>query len=145
MNFTNNFLLYNRYVYTKNINKEHSNNLSMYNIYFLKKERTYTKLKYSRVPQFDTASGAVATLLAAFYGFLVTEKFGFEMIDSGDFYMILMYVIFLVLALRVFYKTLNTSGNFNNLISFKNVLTFYWTIFSLLTSNFKFLLKKYLI
>jgi len=116
----------------------------MYNIYFLKKERIYTKLKYSRVPQFDTASGAVATLLAALYGFLVTEKFGFEMIDSGDFYMILMYVIFLVLALRVIYKTLNTSNSLTSLLSFHNLTTFYWTLFTLTTNNVKFFLKKYL-
>lgn len=125
MNFSNNFLLFNKYVYKRNLNKEISNNLDMYNIYFLKKERIYTKLKYSRVPQFDTASGAVATLLAALYGFLVTEKFGFEMIDSGDFYMILMYVIFLVLALRVIYKTLNTSNSLTSLLSFSNLTTFY--------------------
>jgi len=69
-----------------NINKNfHStgktgNNLgsfnSLFNLYMLKKERIYTKLKYSRVPQFDMASGAIASLVAALIGFLITEKFG---------------------------------------------------------------------
>jgi hypothetical protein len=65
-----------------------------YTIYFLRKESFYTKLKYSRVPQFDTASGAVASLLSGFYGFLVCEKFGFELLDSGDFLFIVMYLVF---------------------------------------------------
>jgi len=36
----------------------------------------YTKLKYSRVPQYDIVSGGSAALLAGFLGFLISEKFG---------------------------------------------------------------------
>jgi len=70
----------------------------------LKKEKRYTKLKYSRVPQVDFVSGGVASLLAGLLGFLVTEKVGFELIDSGDFYILLTYVIIVINNIRVFYK-----------------------------------------
>lgn len=56
-----------------------------FNIYFIRKEHYYTKLKYSRVPQFDTSSGAAASFMSGFYGYLICEKCGFELIDSGDF------------------------------------------------------------
>ena len=46
------------------------------NINFLRKERLYTKLKYSRSPAYDIVSGGAAALLAGFLGFLVSEKFG---------------------------------------------------------------------
>ena len=70
------------------------------NIIFLIKERTYTKLKYSRAPQADIVSGGVAALFAAFLGYLISEKFGFELIDSGDFYILVMYLVLLVSSLR---------------------------------------------
>ena len=87
-----------------------SNYISYNNYYFIKKEKIYTKLKYSRVPQFDTSSGAIASLLAALLGFLITERFGFELIDSGDFYTIIMYLIFVIIIFNnlndFFYKRL---------------------------------------
>ena len=64
-----------------------------YRIFFSKKEPFYTKLKYSRVPQFDTSSGAAASFISAFYGFLVCERFGFELLDSGDFLFLVVYVV----------------------------------------------------
>lgn len=73
--------------------------------FIFKKEKIYTKLKYSRVPQVDYVSGGVASLLAGLLGFLVTEKFGFELIDSLDFYILLYYIIILLLITRIFYKT----------------------------------------
>lgn len=63
-------------------------------IFFLKKEFLYTKLKYSRCPASDAVSGGFAALLAGFVGFLISEKFGIELVDSGDFYVALMYAIF---------------------------------------------------
>lgn len=71
---------------------------------FIRKESFYTKLKYSRVPQFDTSSGAVASLLSGFYGFLVCEKFGFELIDSADFLFMLVYLLALLSVLSCFLK-----------------------------------------
>lgn len=63
-------------------------------INFLRKEFTYTKLKYSRSPQYDAVSGGFAALLAGFIGFLISEKFGIELVDSGDFFIGFMYALF---------------------------------------------------
>ena len=64
----------------------------------------YTKLKYSRVPQYDIVSGGVAALFSGFLGFLICEKFGFELVDSGDFYVLFMYLVFISFAVRPFLK-----------------------------------------
>lgn len=64
-------------------------------INFLRKECVYTKLKYSRSPQYDAVSGGLAVLFAAFVGFLISEKFGIELVDSGDFFIGFMYLVFL--------------------------------------------------
>lgn len=82
-----------------------SNNLwSLFDINFLRKERIYTKLKYSRVPQYDIVSGGAAALFAGFLGFLICEKFGFELVDSGDFYFLFMYLVFLFFFADSFLK-----------------------------------------
>lgn len=76
-------------------------------VYFLfKKEYKYTKLKYSRVPQADYVSGGVASLIAGLLGFLITEKVGFELIDSGDLFFLVMYVSLSLNTLRMIFKTL---------------------------------------
>ena len=80
-------------------------------LYFLKKEVFYTKLKYSRVPQFDTSSGASASFLSGFYGFLVCEKFGFELIDSGDFFFLVIYIILYVWIIIIFTQIFNHNSN----------------------------------
>ena len=82
-----------------------------FNIYFIKKELFYTKLKYSRVPQFDTASGAVGSFLSGLYGFMVCEKFGFELIDSGDFIFLTIYLLLLGLTASKFITFLNTPNS----------------------------------
>ena len=74
---------------------------NLFNINFLKKEKMYTKLKYSRTPQYDIVSGGAAALLAGFLGFLITEKFGFELVDSADFYFLFMYLVFLFKRLPI--------------------------------------------
>ena len=94
-----------------------------YSIYFIKKEFIYTKLKYSRVPQYDVVSGGVAALFSGFLGFLVAEKFGFELLDSGDFYFLFMYIVFISLTIRLIFKIISNS-----------VLSYWWyspKIFSL--------------
>ena len=73
---------------------------NLFDINFLRKERLYTKLKYSRCPQYDIVSGGFAALFAGFIGFLISEKFGIELVDSGDFYIVLMYAVFAVMFLR---------------------------------------------
>lgn len=79
----------------------------LFTIYFLKKEVYYTKLKYSRVPQFDTSSGAVASFLSGMYGFLVCEKFGFELLDSGDFLFFVVYLVWASLVAVTYTQVLN--------------------------------------
>jgi hypothetical protein len=82
---------------------------SILNVNFLRKERLYTKLKYSRSPAYDIVSGGSAALLAAFLGFLISEKYGFELVDSGDFYYLFMYIVFLSFSIRPIVYTVNAS------------------------------------
>ena len=97
---------------------------SLFNIYFLKKEKIYTKLKYSRVPQYDMVSGGAAALFAGFLGFLICEKFGFELGDSGDFYYLFMYLVLTFFSLRVFLKITNATEVSHHPISFKWFLSY---------------------
>lgn len=108
-----------------------TNNLwNFFNIYFLKKEKIYTKLKYSRVPQYDIVSGGVAALFAGFLGFLICEKFGFELLDSGDFYFLFMYLVFFCFFIKLLIKLINFETNFYNVFSFKPFFLFYSIIFN---------------
>ena len=91
-----------------------------FEIYFLKKEKAYTKLKYSRVPQYDIVSGGSAALFAGFLGFLICEKFGFELIDSGDFYIALMYIVFSSFFLRLVLYIHNFEQVFTSFFFFQN-------------------------
>jgi hypothetical protein len=84
----------------------------MVNTHFLRKERLYTKLKYSRSPAYDIVSGGAAALLAGFLGFLVSEKYGFELVDSGDFYYLFMYLVFLSFSVRPLLTSLDAETNF---------------------------------
>lgn len=95
----------------------------LFDINFLKKEKIYTKLKYSRVPQYDIVSGGSAALLAGFLGFLICEKFGFELLDSGDFYFLFMYIVFLSFSFKLWTK----------LISFENIN---WNVFGFRWLNY---------
>ena len=79
------------------------------NTNFLRYERLYTKLKYSRSPAYDIVSGGAAALLAGFLGFLISEKFGFELVDSGDFYYLFIYIVFLVFMTRPLLNILNVN------------------------------------
>jgi hypothetical protein len=151
MSFTKNYICYNNLYFTtkynflsklfkksSNVNTKTFALFNIYSIFFLKKERIYTKLKYSRVPLFDTTSGAIASLLAALLGFLITEKFGFELIDSGDFYTIIMYSIFILLILRLAIRTLD-SAEFQtfSFVSINNFINFYVLLFKLIQQFMK--------
>jgi hypothetical protein len=98
---------------------------NLVNINFLRKERLYTKLKYSRSPAYDIVSGGAAALLAGFLGFLVSEKYGFELVDSGDFYYLFMYLVFLGFSIRPLLTTIDYNDSFRNIFSFKLFLNFY--------------------
>ena len=78
---------------------------------FLKKEFAFTKLKYSRCPQYDSVSGGFAALFAGFIGFLISEKFGIELVDSGDFFIAFMYGIFLGFIAHLFTRLISTDSN----------------------------------
>jgi hypothetical protein len=107
------------------------------NINFLRKERLYTKLKYSRSPAFDIVSGGAAALLAGFFGFLITEKFGYELADSGDFYYLFMYVVFLVFSIRPLLTVSDANKGFWDVFSPKRVLSFYVSLLQIVLKKFK--------
>jgi hypothetical protein len=98
---------------------------NLININFLRYERLYTKLKYSRSPAFDIVSGGAAAIFAGFLGFLISEKFGFELVDSGDFYYLFMYVVFASFLLKPFLYTVSTNESVLSAISYKNVINFF--------------------
>ena len=102
---------------------------TLFDINFLRKERIYTKLKYSRVPQYDIVSGGSAALFAGFLGFLICEKFGFELVDPGDFYFIFMYLVFLFFFMRLFLKITDANQSTWNPFSLKWLIFFYRNIF----------------
>lgn len=113
-----------------------SNLWSLFDINFLKKERIYTKLKYSRVPQYDIVSGGAAALFAGFLGFLISEKFGWELVDSGDFYFLFMYLVFIFFFCRLFLKIMSHDQYSWNILSLK------WLFFFI--KNVIFLLNKFI-
>jgi len=82
-------------------------NLFVFDINFLRKEKIYAKLKYSRSPQYDIVSGGIAAIFSGFLGFLICEKFGLELLDSGDFYTAFMYGVFIVFAVRPLVRVIN--------------------------------------
>jgi len=95
------------------------------NLNFLVKERLYTKLKYSRSPAYDIVSGGAAAILAGFLGFLISEKFGFELVDSGDFYYLFIYISFLAFILRPLLLIVYFKDGLFSAISPKNIYSFY--------------------
>ena len=111
--------------------------LSLININFLRKEKLYTKLKYSRSPAYDIVSGGAAALFAGFLGFLVSEKFGFELVDSGDFYFLTMYVVFLCFSLRPLLTATDANHSVWNVFSLNHTLKFYVSVVTLLFRSLK--------
>ena len=111
--------------------------LNLININFLRKEKLYTKLKYSRSPAYDIVSGGAAALLAGFLGFLVSEKFGFELVDSGDFYFLTMYIVFLCFSLRPLLTTTESTKSVWSSLSIYNIFLFYVEVISLLFRSIK--------
>tara|TARA_B110000977_G_scaffold194887_1_gene272319 strand:+ start:650 stop:1249 length:600 start_codon:yes stop_codon:yes gene_type:complete len=104
----------------------------LFNICFLRKEDIYTKLKYSRCPQYDMVSGGLAALFAAFLGFLICEKFGLELLDSGDFYIAFMYGVFGAFSLRPLFRSMSKSTSVYNVLSPKHLFNFLFIVFNLI-------------
>ena len=121
-----------------NTSSNHLNTtLNLININFLRKEKLYTKLKYSRSPAYDIVSGGAAALFAGFLGFLVSEKFGFELVDSGDFYFLTMYTVFLCFSIRPLLTVSEPTKSVWSVFSLFNVLNFYTDITSLVFRGIK--------
>jgi hypothetical protein len=98
----------------------------------LRKERLHTKLKYSRSPAYDMVSGGVAVLFAGLLGFLVSEKFGIELVDSGDFYYVWMYGVFLTFMIKPITLGIAYSRSFLYAVSPRQVIIFFTTTFNVI-------------
>ena len=122
----------------ENLTNKNTKLWSLFDVNFLKKEKIYTKLKYSRTPQYDIVSGGVAAIFSGFLGFLICEKFGFELLDSGDFYFLFMYAVFFFFLIRLFFKILDMEGKFWNVLSFKWAYVFYKILINLIYKKLKY-------
>lgn len=105
---------------------------TLFSIFFLRKEEIYTKLKYSRCPQYDMVSGGLAALFAAFLGFLICEKFGLELLDSGDFYIAFMYGVFATFSLRPLVRSMTKGVLAYNVVSPKHLFNYLFVLFNLI-------------
>lgn len=110
---------------------------------FLRKEKIYTKLKYSRCPQYDIISGGFAAIFAGFIGFLISEKFGIELVDSGDFYTALMYGIFSVFSLRPLLRTYSITHTPYAPYSWKYALLFWSDLVTLVLKSLISIFKSF--
>lgn len=109
---------------------------NLFDTNFLKREKLYTKLKYSRSPAYDIVSGGVAALFAGFLGFLISEKFGIELVDSGDFYIFFMYTTFLLFTWFPFRKFICVEETIWSFASPKFIFSYFHTILILILRLF---------
>jgi hypothetical protein len=115
---------------------------TIFDIHFLRKERLYTKLKYSRCPQYDIVSGGFAAILAGFIGFLISEKFGIELVDSADFYNALMYGVFAAFSLRPLLRVYSKDDTFYSPLSPKYLLLFTHDLVVMFLTSLRLYAKK---
>ena len=87
-------------------------------------------------------SGGIAALFSAFLGFLICEKFGLELLDSGDFYIAFMYAVFICFSVRPFLRILSTENCTYSIISLKFLLQFSLNIFMLFLNTLLFYWSK---
>jgi hypothetical protein len=116
----------------------YSSTTTTFDINFLRKEKLYTKLKYSRCPQYDIVSGGFAAILAGFIGFLISEKFGIELVDSGDFYFAFMYGVIGSFSLRPLVRIYSKDNTPYTPFSLKYVLIFSRDLTLLVFAEIKF-------
>jgi hypothetical protein len=69
-------------------------------------------------------SGGFAAIFAGFIGFLISEKFGIELVDSGDFYNAFMYGVFIVFSVRPLLRVYSEDNSKYNPLSLKPLLEF---------------------
>lgn len=101
------------------------NEFRSFNANFLRKEALYSKLRYSRTPSFDIVSGGSALLLTSFLGYLICDKTGFELIDSGDFMFLIVYLTAVLFALKTTLKLYTNTSRQWNIFNFRLWLRFY--------------------
>ena len=118
---------------------------TLYDVNFVRKEKIYTKLKYSRCPQYDIISGGFAAIFAGFIGFLISEKFGIELVDSGDFYVALMYGIFSVCSIRPLLRIYSLTSTPYAPYSLKYGVLFWRDFFNLALKGLRHTLSKFFI
>lgn len=105
---------------------------TLFDVNFLRKDKLYTKLKYSRCPQYDIVSGGWAALFAGLVGFLISEKFGIELVDSGDFYTVFMYGVFLCFSTRPLLRILDKNSTWTTVLTLKSLVQFFMNLLTLL-------------
>lgn len=103
----------------------------------LRIEFLYTKLKYSRSPAYDIVSGGAAAIFAGLLGFLVSEKFGIELVDSGDFYYLFMYLVFLSFSINPILTFWDEDDTLWSIFGLWNILEIYVTLVALIINFFK--------
>jgi hypothetical protein len=82
-------------------------------------------------------SGGFAAIFAGFIGFLISEKFGIELVDSGDFYNAFMYGVFIVFSLRPLLRVYSEDNSKYNPLSLKPLLEFTRDIVILIMNFFQ--------
>jgi hypothetical protein len=87
-------------------------------------------------------SGGFAALLAGFVGFLISEKFGIELVDSGDFYNAFMYGVFMAFSIRPLIRVYSKDNTPYNPLSLKYLILFLHDLLKLVLSTLINLLKK---
>lgn len=114
---------------------------TLFDVNFLRKDKLYTKLKYSRCPQYDIVSGGWAALFAGLVGFLISEKFGIELVDSGDFYTVFMYGVFLCFSTRPLLRILDKNSTWTQIFTLKSLFQFFLQLIELLFKKIQFFLR----
>tara|TARA_B110000503_G_C7143940_1_gene412104 strand:+ start:817 stop:1089 length:273 start_codon:yes stop_codon:yes gene_type:complete len=82
-------------------------------------------------------SGGAAAIFAGFIGFLISEKFGFELADSGDFYYLFMYLVFIAFMFRPIMISLDLNNGLYGVFKLKEIKIFYVNLISLLILKVK--------
>ena len=82
-------------------------------------------------------SGGAAAIFAGFIGFLISEKFGFELADSGDFYYLFMYLVFIAFMFRPIMTSLDINNGLYGVFKIKEIKIFYVSVVSLLFLKLK--------
>ena len=87
-------------------------------------------------------SGGFAAIFAGFIGFLISEKFGIELVDSGDFYIAFMYGVFAAFSLRPLIRIYSKDDTPYTPVSLRYLLVFITEVIILVINEFKFIISR---